>query len=464
MLNRACAVSLIAVASLVAGAGAATTATSPQGLTSTVSSAAAKGQWDLFLECFTPSARKSLMVSLAKPIFSAASANDNLEGELARRLDSLGVSKSAILSGKDLSRQARFVELLFEFSRQNNIAVPTIFTNANALKLSGDGATASIGTTQQNGVPTSFVLVSQSGGYLFDLPSSPNTTAGAFSKPSSPAQNTHSAQVSSGSWIKPGLFPEFRDALKSMRNAPSETPAADWFTQAPSRELDANPGQIVYAYFPGDDGNNLHVCMLMGLSRGTAKLLTQDGTIVSSVPASLVTPASMIEQQVGRAPMTGDSVLAIRHDGGAFYGQITGFENNAPIVSYFDRSRGQMVRGAMDAAIPLSNTQSPVFQMLAFSCDGEVESGLCVASYDGGVWMVTPEGLESRSGDQVQLLTWVGTDTREGVELFQPSTQNAMAFSGNLLPTGTNFEIELTPALYPTPTYTLGGVDTDNDN
>lgn len=458
MMNRACAVSILVAASLISAAGAATAnPTSPKALVSAASNAAEQAQWDAFLECFTPAARKQLMVSLAKPIFSVASANNDLESELERRLNSLGVSKSMILSGKDLSRQARFIELLVDFAKQNNIRVASYWTNPGSFTLNGDNSVANLGSSQQNGVPTSFVLTSHNGSFLFDLPVEQNAKS-----PMTPS-NAQANASQSGPWIAKGLFPEYRTALSAMKHASFYTPNADWFAGVPSVQPDLNPGQIVVAAFPGQSGSTLHVCMLMGLKNGQAQLLTSDGSFIAGVPGAMIAQIDNLADHIGRDAQAGDTVLAFAKDGSSYFGRVTGFENGAPVVSYYNAAQGSTQTGAMGAALPVNQSQCVMYQMLAFECDGAIDTALCVAQTPGVVWLATPGGLEARSADEVQLLAWSGTDTADGVEQF--SAQNSVALaSADFLPAGAQLQLEITSALTPFPAYAVGGVDTDNDN
>ena len=455
MLNRACAVSLLTVASLVACAGAATpAASSPANLVSNASQAAQKAQWDQFLDCFTPEARKQLMVSLARPIFSAASANDGLESELDRLMNSLGASRSTILSGKDLSRQARFVELLVGFAQQNQIQIPAYWTAPGSLSLNADKSVASFGSSQQNGVPTSFSLVNNNGSFQF----APSGTQTNTTMPTAQAGNTQS-----GPWVAHGVFPEFRQALGAMKHAQTYTPDAQWSAGVPSTQPDLNPGQTVLAAFPSQNGSTLHVCMLMGLNDGVARLLTSDGLLVEGVPGSLISSLDDLSKHIGRDAQTGDSVLAFRADGASFFGTITGFESGAPMVAYFDSDQQQQRTSTMCAVVPVNQSECVMYQMLAFECDGGIETGLCVAQRDTMMWLLSSGGLEVRSNDEVQLLAWTGTDTDSGLEQFRANSGNALA-SADFMPNGANIDLEITPHLMPFPAYAVGGVDTDNDN
>lgn len=459
MLNRACAVSLFTVASLVACAGAAAPASSsPGSLISSASTSAQKGHWDDFLSCFTPEARKQLMVSLAKPVFAAASANDDLESELDRRLSSLGASRSTILSGKDLSRQTRFVELLVDFAGQNDIGIASYWTSPESFRLNSQQTIAYFESSQQNGVPTSFSVVKIDGLYRLDMQANNGN-----SDHMATASNANNQVSENGSWIAPGLFPSLREALSAMKTALPYTPDAAWSAGVPSSHPDLNPGQTVLASFPAPNGSSVHVCMLLGLEDGRARLLTADGTLVEGVPGALVSPIDSLDQHIGRGPQTGESVLAFRKDGASFFGTIRGFEHGAPIVAYYDRDLGATQSGAMSAVVPVNQKQCVMYQMVAFECAGGVETGLCVAQTDGFLWLITSGGLTPTSHDDAQLLAWTGTDTNAGLEQFRGVSGNRLA-SADLLGTSANLELEIMPNLMPFPAYAVGGVDTDNDN
>lgn len=455
MLTRACAVSLLTVASLVSSAGAASSAnaSTPADLAGNASDAAGEAHWERFLECFTPSARKQLLVSLARPVFGAASADRDLESELERRLRSLGASCSTVLSGSDLSRQARFVELLVAFAQQNHVEIDPYWTGAGTFRVNPDKSVALVGSKPENGVPTSFSVVKFDGGFRFAMQPDTGTNVQA-------ASGTRDADAS---WIAPGQFPSLRDALSAMSSAPAYTPDSAWSAGVPATQPDVDPGQTVLAAFPAPNGSNVHVCMVLGVRDGRARLLTTDGTLVEGVPGALVCPIDTLSQHIGRGPKAGEPVLAFRSDGASFFGTIARFDNGAPVVTYYDSDDNRTETSRMCAVVPVNQGQCAMYQMVAFECAGGVETGLCVAQTDGHLWLITSGELTLTPHHEAQLLTWTGTDTRAGLERFR-GVSGAHLASADLLRGGQSIELQITPDLMTFPAYAVGGVDTDNAN
>ncbi len=203
-----------------------------------------------------------------------------------------------------------------------------------------------------------------------------------------------------------------------------------WLAGLPERNLEATPGETVWAVVPepGSDGARVGTYRLESAAGAEAVLVDGIGNRFEGVPGVLVHPLSAFPEAELAA---GIAVLADRWDAAGVVGRVTSVEEGIVELAY--DWNGVTVTSRMDAVMPLpAGEGSLALTWVGYQRDGAWHKGLCFAENDQQLWLSTDGGhvevvareaarpladlgrTELAAGDAVAAYSW-GHGFRPGV-------------------------------------------------